>query len=442
MWIRSSAQEADVDLQDLWQRSLGKLAQRLSPTDLGCWVQGIRPIELRGGRFYGEVPSVMHLEQIRARCHGEIEGVLAELVGPGLEVVLSVNKSLRTMSVAATERPAGAASRYSFETFVVGVSNSLAHASALQVAEHPGALYNPLFLHGRVGLGKTHLASAIADRLKRRGARRVALLSAEAFANDFIRALTTSAIEAFRARMRQLDALVVDDVQFLAGKERMQEEFFHTFNALHAAGKQIVLASDQAPRSIPDLERRLQSRFESGLTTEIQAPEAPLRLAILAQKAKSLGFDLPLDVAQWVANKVVASVRELEGALHRLVAACQCSRRSADLVFAIEVLRPIMRSVPPPTLEQVQRVVADGFHVCADEIVRRGRALRLRIPRQVAMYLARKGTSATYAEIAAGFGGRDHSTVMHAVRSVERRRQQEPEFATLVDQLAEKLVSA
>lgn len=442
VWISNSSREGEVELQNLWQQGLGKLAGRLSPTDLGCWVQAIRPVELRDGRFYGEVPSVMHLEQIRARYHGEIQSVLAELFGPGMEIVLSVNKNLCSAATEAKAAPVGSAGRYTFESFVVGASNSLAHASALQVTEQPGALHNPLFLHGRVGLGKTHLASAIAHRLERRGGRRIVLLSAEAFANDLIRALTTSAMDGFRGRMRRLDALVVDDVQFLAGKERMQEEFFHTFNALHAAGKQIVLASDQAPRSIPDLERRLQSRFESGLTAELKVPDAPLRLAILAQKAKLLDFDLPLDVAQWVANKVVSSVRELEGALHRLVAACRWSRRSPDLGFAIEVLRPIVRTVPPPTLEQVQRVVADGFRVHADELVRRGRAFRLRVPRQVAMYLTRKETHATYAEIAAGFGGRDHSTVMHAVRSIERRRQLEPEFATLVDQLAEKLVSA
>ncbi|HSD10630.1 MAG TPA: chromosomal replication initiator protein DnaA [Candidatus Binatia bacterium] len=425
--------------QSVWEQSLSRLKGRLSPTELGCWVQAIHPVEIRDRRFYGEVPSEMHLEQIRHRLQREIAAVLQELLGSGAELVLSVNR-LRRQPVA-EQRPVtgGSTSRYSFETFVVGESNSLAHASAREVVDHPGVVYNPLFLYGRVGLGKTHLASAVAHSIGKGARLRVALLSAEAFANDLIRALLSGAIDAFRVRVRQLDALIVDDIQFLAGKERMQEEFFHTFNALHATGKQIVLVSDQPPRSISNLEERLQSRFESGVTAEIRAPDAPLRLAILASKAKGLGLDLPLEVAQWVASKVVSSVRELEGALHRLVAAWRCSRRSLDIAFAKEVLRPILRTPPARTVEQVQRLVAERFQLKPEDLVRRGRTSRVRLPRQVAMYLARRGTKATYAEIAAGFGGRDHSTIMHAVKCVEARRHEEPEFATLVDQLAEKL---
>jgi len=428
--------------QVLWQQTLSQLKGRLSATELGCWVQAIHPVEIRERRLYGEVPSVMHLEQIRNRLQGEIAGVLEELLGSGAELVLSVNR-LRVQPVV-DPRPAAAeaTSRYGFESFVIGESNSLAHASAREVANHPGVTYNPLFLYGGVGLGKTHLATAIAQSLAKRPRLRIAMLSAEAFANDLIRALLTGAIDAFRVRVRRLDVLIVDDIQFLAGKERMQEEFFHTFNALHAAGKQIVLVSDQAPRSISNLEERLQSRFESGLTTEIRIPEAPLRLAILASKAKGLGFDLSLEVAQWVASRVVSSVRELEGALHRLVAACRCSRRSLDVGFAREVLRPILRTPPARTVEQVQRIVAERFQLRVEDLVHRARTTRIRLPRQVAMYLARKGTKATYEEIAAGFGGRDHSTIMHAVKCVEARRHEEPEFAVLVDQLAEKLASA
>jgi chromosomal replication initiator protein len=441
VWTRTEAREAEVELQEVWQQALSKLNGRISATDLGCWVQAIHPVELRKQRVCGEVPSAMHLEQIRARLQGEISSVLAELLGSGAEIVLSVNKGLR--QAPPTPRPLAASGTggYTFDGFVVGDSNALARGSAWDVAERPGMVYNPLFLYGRVGLGKTHLASAVANQLGRGPYRRVALLSAEAFANDMIRALITNAMDAFRARLRHLDVLIVDDIQFLAGKERMQEEFFHTFNTLHAAGRQIVLACDQAPRSIRGLELPLQSRFESGLTAEIRSPEAPLRLAILAHKAKSLGFELPLEVAQWLASKVVASVRELEGALHRLVAACRCSRRAPDLCFAAEVLRPILRSAPPCSLEQVQRLVAESFRVTADELVQRGGTGRVRVPRQIAMYLARKGTSATYAEIAAGFGGRNHSTVMHAVRCVETRRCREPEFAGLVDRLAEQLAA-
>jgi chromosomal replication initiator protein len=423
----------------VWQQSLSRLKERVSATELGCWVEAIHPVELRDRRLFGEVPSTLHLEQIRSRLQNEISGALAEVLGPGAELVLCVNKR-RSPGAAGAARPPGAAhDAYSFASFVVGESNALAHAAARDVADRPGRVYNPLFLYGGVGLGKTHLASAVAGALGHGSRRRVTLLSAEAFANDLIRALLGGGIDAFRARVRQLDVLIVDDVQFLAGKERMQEEFFHTFNALHAAGKQIVLASDQPPRAIADLQERLQSRFESGLLAEIRAPEASLRLAILGQKAKRLGFDMPVEVAQWVAGRIVTSVRELEGALHRLVAACRWSHRPLDLGFAKEVLSPLLRAAPRCTLEQVQRVVAEQFAIDTADLLRRGRSTKLRVPRQIAMYLARKGTNATYAEIAASFGGRDHSTVLHAVRRVEARQRTDAEFATLVEGLAGRL---
>jgi chromosomal replication initiator protein len=417
------------------------LKGRLSPTEIGCWVQAIHPAAIHERRLYAEVPSGLHLEQIRTRLQPEIAGVLEELLGPGAELVLSVNKDRTRCEAPSSALTEGRASAYSFDSFVVGESNALAHATAREVADRPGAAYNPLFLFGGVGLGKTHLASAVAHALGRGCPRRVSLVPAETLANELIRALLGGGIDGLRGRLRQLDALIVDDIQFLAGKERMQEEFFHTFNSLRAAGKQIVLASDQAPRAISNLEERLQSRFESGLIAEIRPPEARLRLAILEHKAKILRFELPLDVARWVAEKVVSSVRELEGALHRLIAACRWSQRALDLGLAKEILRPLLRPTPACTIEQVQRMVAESFRLTPDDLVRRGRASRLSMPRQVAMYLARKRTQATLAEIAAGFGGRDHSTVMYAVKQVEARRLADVEFATLVDGLAGKLVS-
>jgi chromosomal replication initiator protein len=428
--------------QALWQETLNRLNGRLSLTEIGCWVQAIHPAAIRERRLYGEVPSGLHLEQIRTRLAPEIAAVLEELLGPGAELVLSVNKDRARHEAPSVASAAGRPSAYSFDSFVVGESNALAHATAREVADCPGSAYNPLFLFGGVGLGKTHLASAVAHALGRGCLRRVSLVSAEALANELIRALLGGSIDGLRGRLRQLDALIVDDIQFLAGKERMQEEFFHTFNSLRAAGKQIVLASDQAPRAISNLEERLQSRFESGLIAEIRPPEPLLRLAILENKAKALRFELPLDVARWVAEKVVSSVRELEGALHRLMATCRWSKRTLDVGLAKEILCPLLRPTPACTIERVQRMVAESFRLTPDDLVRRGRASRLSVPRQVAMYLARKRTQATLAEIAAGFGGRDHSTVMYAVKQVEARRLADVEFATLVDGLDGKLASA
>ncbi|MGH7897322.1 MAG: chromosomal replication initiator protein DnaA [Candidatus Binatia bacterium] len=431
-----------MDIQTFWNETVRKLEGRISDNDFGCWLQSIQPIELHERSLRAEVPSAMHRDQICARLRPEIAAVLEEQLGPGADLVLSVNKSRQPPAAEAkpSARPQGEA--YTFENFVVGRSNQLAYSGACEVAARPGSAHNPLFLHGGVGLGKTHLASAVASHLARGVRRRILCLSAESFANDLIRAFVTNATEAFRARIRHLDVLVVDDIQFLAGKERMQEEFFHTFNALYAAGKQIMLASDQPPRDIPNLEDRLRNRFESGLIARIQSPESTLRLAILLRKAAAIGFDLPKDVAQWVAAKVVSSVRELEGALHRLVAACRSAGRALDLDFAMAVLRPILRTPPPKTLEQIQRLVADNFSMRLEDLVCHRQQNRLRVPRQIAMYLARHSIGATYAEIAAAFGGRDHSTIIHTVRIAEERRQRDSEFARLVDDLGERFASA
>ena len=432
-----------MELQTFWHEVMAKLGSRLSESDLSCWISTIRPLELRDGSFRGEVPSRIHLERVRVRFAQEISRALEEVAGPGCELVFSINPACAT--IAPAKRPVNSrlSSAYTFETFVTGPSNWMAYQSAHEVAGRPGARFNPLYLYGGVGLGKTHLATAVANQLLRSFPRpKITLLSAEMFTNDLIRSYRNGSVETFRQRLRHADVLIVDDIQFLAGKDRMQEEFFHTFNALHGAQKQIVLASDQPPRDIPNLEERLRSRFESGLLINILRPELSLRLAILAKKAVSMGLALPVDVAQLIATRIVSNVRELEGALHRLAAACQFGKRSLSLEFATEILRPILRMPPPRTLDQVQRLVAEQFRVSEQDLIQRGRARRLHLPRQVAMYLARRGTKATYAEIAAGFGGRDHSTVMHAVKSVEERRTSEPEFAAMLDHLEVQLQQA
>lgn len=432
-----------MEIQTLWREVMAGLGGKLSANDVACWAAAIHPRELRGRSLAAEVPSRVHLEQARSRVAPEITSLLRAYLGPDAELVLSVNDGRERPPRATFAGPSPFQGGYTFEQFVVGASNSMAYHSAREVADHPATRYNPLFLYGGVGLGKTHLATAIAHAVWREAPRRrIVLLSAENFTNDLIRAFRGNAPEEFRTRLRRADLLIVDDVQFFAGKERMQEEFFHTFNALHAAQKQIVLASDQPPRNIPNLEERLRNRFESGLITDIRRPDLTLRMAILARKATTLRLELPADVAHLIASKVVSSVRELEGALRRLVAACEIDRRTLDLGFATQILRPLLRAPVPRTLEQVQRLVASRFQVSEADLVCRRRVGRLVVPRQVAMYLARKGTSATYAEIAAGFGGRNHSTVMHAIKVVEGRRAAEPEFAEVLETLESDLQTA
>ncbi len=432
-----------MELDALWGKVVAQVSQNVERNDVACWISTIEPRELRPGVLVAEVPSRLHVERVRASFHGEITRALSHLLGGDVTLALSVNGSLARAKAEPRPEPPPFWPAYTFEKFVVGTSNEIAYKSALDVTEAPGQRFNPLFLYGGVGLGKTHLATAIANRLARAvPRRRVTVLSAEVFANELIQSFRTNRAEAFRERFRTSDVLIIDDVQFFAGKERMQEEFFHTFNALYATRKQIVLASDQPPRDIPNLEDRLRSRFEAGLITDIEKPELPLRLAILARKAATIGFELPREVAQLIASKVVSSVRELEGALHRLVAACRLNGRTPDLSFAFDTLRPLFRARPPRTVEQVQRLVAERFRMSAQDLVCRKRTSRYAMPRQVAMYLARKGTKATYAEIAAGFGGRDHTTIMHAVKTVEARKTRDVEFSAMVESLAEKLQSA
>ena len=431
-----------MEIATLWDEVVLVLEQRLPETDLRSWVDAIRARELRGDRFVADVPSRMHLDEVRRRAGSEIVRALGECLGRAVSLELDV-RSAPARPSAPRRRPTPFSAAYTFERFVTGKSNEVAYHSARKVAEQPGRLFNPLFLCGGVGLGKTHLATAIANAVSESGPRRrVVVLSAESFTNELIQALRSNGTASFRTKFRRADVLVVDDVQFLAGKERMQEEFFHTFNALYAEGHQIVLASDQPPQRIPDLEERLRSRFESGLITDIHRPDLALRLAVVAEKARWLGLDLPREVVGLVADRIVSSIRELEGALHRLAAASRLGERRLDLALATQILRPLFRAPAPKTVEQVQRLVAEQFHVTERDLVCHRRSTKVVVPRQVAMYLARKGTQATYAEIAEGFGGRNHTTVLHAVRTVEQRRAVEPEFAAMLESLETRLADS
>lgn len=412
-----------MEIQTLWDQVRSEVGAHVSEHDMACWVDSIEVRELRNDLVLADVPSRMHREQVLRRAGRELHQAFAELLGHPVEIHLHVRpqqpKRPRAQRPAVPRFPA----HLTFESFVTGPSNELAYRCAREVAQNPGAFYNPLVLCGGVGLGKTHLATAIAHEVWKHSRRsRVVLLTAEAFANELVRAFRLSSVEPFRQKFRQADVLIVDDVQFFAGKDRMQEEFLNTFNALYQERRQIVLVSDQPPRDIPNLESRLRSRFESGLIADIQKPDLRLRLSVLLRKAAEIGFHLPHEVASYTASRVVSSIREIEGALQRLVAACRMAGRELDVPLAAEILRPIVRQPAPASVEQVQRVVASRFEVTEKELAGRRRTAHLAFPRQVAMYLARKGTCATYSEIAAGFGGRNHTTVLHAVRNVEERR--------------------
>lgn len=302
--------------------------------------------------------------------------------------------------------------KYTFETFIVGNSNRLAHAAALAVAEHPGESYNPLFVYGGTGLGKTHLLHALGQHPVVQG-RRVLYVSSETFTNDLVNAIRNQATSEFRRIYREIDVLLIDDIQFIGGKESTQEEFFHTFNHLHAANKQIVISSDRHPRQIATLEDRVRSRFEGGMITDVQPPDLEMRIAILRVKADALGAAVPSEVIDFIAHKVQSNIRELEGAFTRVLGYAKLMNATLSVDLANNVLQDILRH-KPVTVEQVIQVVADFYRVDIADLTGRSRNKEVVLPRQVAMYLLREETDASLPQIGGLLGGRDHTTVMYA----------------------------
>ncbi len=331
-----------------------------------------------------------------------------------------------------------------FDRFVVGPSNRFAHAASLAVAESPAKAYNPLFIYGGVGLGKTHLMQAVGNAVVRRWpSRRIVYTSSEGFTNDLITAIQTKTTSKFRDRYRTVDVLLIDDIHFIAEKEATQEEFFHTFNTLYDAHKQIVVSSDRSPKEIAGLEERLVSRFEWGLVTDIQTPDLETRIAILRKKAEEARIAVPDEVTLFIAQQVTANIRELEGALIRVIAYCNLFNKPQTASVAREVLKDMVREVSSRiSLELIQRRVAEYFQLEMSEIRGAKRQRSVLYPRQVAMFLCRRLTEASLPEIGRAFGGRDHTTVMHAVEKIDREIAQDIHKKHLVERLNELVLTA
>lgn len=408
-----------------------------------------------------QVPSQTVVEWLTRHYAGVIAEALAEVGRPGAQVMFvpadgatpQTLTPIEFMEPAAEERPVsvndadaslpsdvvGLSPRYSFDTFIVGASNQFAHAACRAVAEAPSRSYNPLYIYGGVGLGKTHLMHAIGDYvLKHNPQTKLTYVSGERFMNEVVNALRYDRILEFRERYRSVDVLLVDDVQFIAGKERTQTEFFHTFNALHDAQKQIVLSSDVPPHQIAELEERMRSRFEWGLIADIQSPDLETKVAILKRKADSEGVPLSDNVALYIAGRIKSNVRELEGALIRLLAYASLTGRDLTLALAQEVLRDVLnhdeRAV---TIDMIQKFVADYYQLKLVELKSRNNSKSIAMPRQVAMYLCKQLTNASLPEIGRSFGGKHHSTVIHSIRKVEDLRKNDSAFNTLINTLLE-----
>ena len=425
----------------LWNRVLAELDGKLPPQVLETWIRPARLLGYRDNRIEVAVANKFIRRYIEDHYLPALEAAAAAAVGGRARIVLSIDRSAPPPIAPPPSVPPplspGLDARYAFETFVVGSSNQFAQAACLAVAEHPAAAYNPLFIYGGVGLGKTHLLHAIGHRLSQSHPQvRIEYLSSEKFTNELIGAIRYDRTQEFRQRYRTIDLLLIDDVQFLSGKERTQEEFFHTFNDLHESRRQIVLSSDRSPKEIPEVEERLRSRFEWGLIADIQPPDFETRVAILKKKAELDRLPLPDDVAFFIATKVKSNIRELEGSLVRIRAFCNLSGRTLSLDLAQEVLANIWgadeRRV---TVEDVQRRVAEVFKVKPQDLRAKTRTRAVAFPRQVAMYLGRQLTSESYADIGRAFGGKDHTTVLHAVHKIEALLQEDPKFQKTLDHI-------
>ena len=334
--------------------------------------------------------------------------------------------------------------KYSFDKFVVGACNQFAHAAALGAAESPGKTYNPLFIYGGVGLGKTHLMHAIGHSIKERNRHlRVAYITSEKFMNELINAIRYDKTQTFREKYRSIDVLLMDDVQFMAGKERTQEEFFHTFNALHNDQKQIVISSDCPPREIPTLEERLHSRFEWGLIADIEPPDLETKVAILKRKADLDGVGLPDDIAFFIASKVRSNIRELEGSLVRLVAISSLRGMPISKMLAQDAMRNIVDSDQPEgiTMERIARTVSSHYKLTVEELKSKNNSRQIAVPRQVAMYLCKRLTKHSFPEIGKAYGGKHHTTVMHSVEKIDALTKDDRNFHRIISELIDTLCS-
>lgn len=442
-------------MRDSWTEAVAHFAASLPPHTFNTW---LRPLNYRGSeknQIVIEVPNVFYRDRLKSEFVAQLREKLREIAkNPALDLTLVVaDLPAPTPATEPPSRPATVAPepklsdlpdanrRYTFDSFVIGTSNQFAHAASFASAESPGQVYNPLFIYGGVGLGKTHLLSAIGNRIiEQRPGLRVVYRSAEQFMNEMINSIRFEKTAAFRSKYRDnCDVLLLDDIQFLRGKERTQEEFFHTFNALHQANKQIAMTSDQVPKDIPDLDERLRSRFQWGLFCDIQPPDIETRAAILKNKAAASSVSLPDDVTMYLASQIKSNVRVLEGSLVRLSAHASLAGKPITVDLAKEVLGSMAGSGPGLTAELIQRQVAQFFNLNVADLKSSRRHKVVALPRQIAMYLTRKLTEASYPEIGDRFGGKDHTTVMHGVAKIERLLQQDARLRSTLAALEQGL---
>lgn len=496
----------NVDLEQLWSRVIAAVTSDAQNNNLEMLLSGSRPIYTDDGDLVIEFPTRFARDWVETRYYTQLHGWTQEIFGTPLNLRLLVrgeepqrvttptprvepyrtepirisphldptirsshpphaeprssvvepvapSAHINTMHTNGSDRhdmPTRAVMsetlnpKYTFDTFVVGSGNRFPHAAALAAASEPAAVYNPLFLYGGVGLGKTHLMQAIGHYvLKHHPHLHVVYVSSERFTNDLINALQTKSMVEFRQRYRSVDVLLIDDIHFVAGKESTQEEFFHTFNALYQANKQIVISSDRPPKEIPTLEDRLRSRFEWGLTADVQAPDIETRVAILRQKARNEGYSVPDEVLDFIASHIQSNIRELEGALIRVIAFSSLHHRPLSVELAAEALKEILPDTQPKpiTMPRIQEIVASHFGIKVADLKGKRRSRAVTLPRQIAMYLCRELTDASLPRIGEEFGGRDHTTVMHACEKIRKDSESDAAFMGTIQALIDRIRS-
>jgi chromosomal replication initiator protein len=466
-----------MDRRQVWRATLGELEISLSQATFETWFRrtALLRVDEQSSTFTLGVASGFAKDWIEERYRSLIAQTIAKIVGYSVTLQVEVvsegeldaqgalagkksassdgasssrttassGDAVRVVDASEPSRPTNLNARYTFATYVVGSASRLAHAASQSVSERPGGAYNPLFLYGGTGLGKTHLLHAIGNAVMERSPkRRVLYITGEAFTNEFILGIQQGAADAFRSRFRKIDVLLIDDIQFIADKERTQEEFFHTFNTLHSAGKQIVITSDRTPKEISLLEERLRSRFEWGLIADISSPDLETRIAILRSKVEESGVIVADDVLEQVARRVQSNVRELEGALTRLVAVGRLSGMPVTMELAARVLSEAVYPSPKRILEpeQVVAVVAEHYGVTIEQLRGPKRDREIVVPRQIAAYLSREETDASLVRIGGALGGRDHSTIIHACSKIEREMSYDAELRREVALLREALL--
>jgi chromosomal replication initiator protein len=439
--------------QQLWQAILGNLELTLSKANFTTWFKNTSIIEKSDVGIVVGVPNAFtkewlqnkyHVEIIKALKHvsPETKEVKYQIISPSFVAPAAPKEMARTSNAARPAENQTLNPKYTFGTFIVGSNNQLAHAASIAVSKKPGSVYNPLFIYGGVGLGKTHLMQAVgAEVLKKDPNAKILYVTSERFTNEFVQALTQGRADQFKTLYRSVDLLLVDDIQFLAGREGTQEEFFHTFNALHQNNKQVVMTSDRLPKEIPAIEERLVSRFEWGMVADIQAPDLETRLAILKTKAKEKTYSIEPEILTYIAETIQSNIRELEGALNRLMVYCQLNNTRPT----IEQVKSILVNVITPpkkrgvSAKKIIEVVADFYNVSPEDLLKQSRKKEYVNPRQIAMFIIRRELETSLPSIGEFFGGRDHTTVIHAIDKIERHMKEKTNLKQEIELIKDRL---